>query len=247
MLNKARQILFNISQSSLDNCENMIYDYDRIKELVQYSKKELKDLELIEKACRSIINKRVHRFRKEMRIISNPNIIHKNNLEYINQNPLDDDIQEVSPNIRLRTISITSTDFIPNTPLYYITSTGEIGFKLLGCIFKGNIRNILTNDSKSQKHKKCKKQHPANFDHVNDCLYAHPDLGEDLYFVNSSWIYTKHQMNEKNKHMRHIGNKNTLLTDIFRLSTNEYQTRKQQLIHDILVQLCIVKMRPELI
>ena len=246
MLSQARQILFNISQANLDNCEILIHEYNKIKEIIQYVEKELQDLKSIDKACRSIIDKRVYRFRKEMRIISDPGI-NKTNLEYINQNPLDDDNNEVSPNIKLRTITVSSTDFIPNTPLYHISSTGEVGFKLLGCLFKGKMRNILTNDGKSQKHKPCKKIHPSNFDYVNNCVYAHPDLGEDLSFVNSSWIYTKDISNNKNKHIRHIGNKDTLLGDIFRLSTEEFNLRKRQTIHDILVQLCIAKMRPELL
>lgn len=56
-----------------------------------------------------------------------------------------------------------------------------------------------------------------------------------------NFLFTREQLAKKNLHMRHIGSRDTLLSDINAATRREKETRSKQVAHDLLIQLCIAK------
>lgn len=169
----------------------------------------------------------------------------------------------VAPNISIPVIRINSLADLPNSNLYYIKSIGEFAIKINGCMFKGNIGNIINNSSHYKNNK-------ANRKIVTDCFYGdkctflnkgtcdfyhdpldYNDFTENTLnhrkkhnihtrnFLSQSWLYTSEAFSPKNKHLRHIGDKDELSSDIYLINKSEKRRRQSQTMHDILIALSI--------
>jgi len=149
---------------------------------------------------------------------------------------------------------------IPINYIYYIKNIKQFGYNINGLNITGNIGEIDTNktnltickygvDCKNIiKGKKCNYYHQPN-DFI--FLYNNKIIDENIKeyllennifnFTNGGWIYNGNILNNKTKHMRHIGGKNTIKYDLEIIKNNidlfqdEIEKRKAQSIHDIII------------
>lgn len=139
--------------------------------------------------------------------------------------------QKLISEIALPVEHVKYIDMIPDTPLYYVEQDKCFAIKINGLVIRGNLGEISDNPTKSVA---CRShaRHPAD-----QCDFYHE--GDLRNFKTFSWVYTADELDKKNKNMRHIGNKKTLLFDINRLAMpdllNEYKLREAQLMHDMLI------------
>ena len=144
--------------------------------------------------------------------------------------------QRVAPNIRLPAITVATEDFVPDSQLYYIKSTNKFAVRILGQILSGNVGTV-ENTRRSSKIFKCQR---VECDKM--CGRKHP--GDHPRWLNNNWMYSNQPIDRKNKNMRHIGSRTSLYEDIFTASKTEIDMRYEQLMHDLLITLCIIKIHP---
>jgi hypothetical protein len=188
---------------------------------------------------------------------------------YINRNINKKSItHSITPDININIKKVKSLDEIPNTPIYWVSDINQFAIQLNGVIFRGNIgniynkRNIQTNSNINQTiicmhgnacqkllhNEPCKFYHdPVELQHV----LVEKKISKETYlsycnkhrnFVNTSWMYSNIQCNQKNKSMRHFGSRNMLKHEFNLMQINNSRSTdidisnfRQQCMHDILV------------
>lgn len=149
----------------------------------------------------------------------------------------------VAPGINVNVAVVGSADDIPNTPLYWVKDTKQFGFHINGVLFLGNVGNVysksfsarskVTDCTKKKCDKACRYYHnPA----------THPKKDPIRNFMSRSWLYTDDMASQKNKGMRHIGNRNTMASDLYAMKlvggAAEIEMITAQAVHDVLTIMC---------
>ena len=150
---------------------------------------------------------------------------------------------------------------IPNTQIYWINDIKQFGIRINNTIIRGNLGNInklveknslssintkLIECSFGSKCEKLKNDECKFYHDPNDLIKINKKIHHPIIrnFSTSSWMYDAYN-NRKNKQMRHIGSKETLILDINKLKNNkrnfEIETNKirNQCMHDILTLIVI--------
>lgn len=144
---------------------------------------------------------------------------------------------KISDEISLPIESVKYVDMIPDSPLYYVEKDKCFAVKINGIVIRGNLGIVADNPPKSVPCRSSAR-HPAD-----QCTFYHDE--DQRNFKTFSWVYTADEIDKKNKNMRHIGNKETLLYDINRLTMpdllNEYKLRESQMMHDMLILMTLRK------
>jgi hypothetical protein len=165
--------------------------------------------------------------------------------------------------MHINVTELDSIDDIPNSYVYWINNIQQFAIRINGILFRGNIGNIFNISSNTEQYngveKCCRKNNCKSLLTKQGCKFYHDPL--DLLegpqkiseypaqtvrnWSNSSWLYTPDFIKHNNMHMRHIGNRNTLKTDLFILKNSiKYDDLidkyKSQTMHDILVMLSII-------
>ena len=145
----------------------------------------------------------------------------------------------LSPGIKINVKCVETCDEIPNSPIYWVKSTNQFAIHVNGVIMRGNIGNVFDFKSDGRnlgtsiylcKHKnKCKfllnNQKCKFFHDPMDVkkLYESSAIDETTFedykhsfrnFTSISWLYVGNNYKKK-KNMRFLGNRNTLMNDIF--------------------------------
>jgi hypothetical protein len=159
---------------------------------------------------------------------------------------------EIVPGIKIAASTIEHEKEIPSIlNVFYIKNLRQFGIRINGHLISGNIGNLCQYNDKSTSYcaygtkcknliqdKKCRYYHPYNDYRVLGIRYPSENIKNFTY---GSWLYSK----KKDEYYRHIGNRATLLTDISNLKKVEFQreiqNREAQLMHDILVYLCLIR------
>ena len=180
------------------------------------------------------------------------------------------DKKTIISNIKTKVKYVDNINDIPNTQIYWIKDLQQFAIRINDVIIRGNLGNIygsyntshniskrnsflsMINDSKINQ---CSYGSQCEKLKNNKCEFYHDPIdllkiGKSIdtpiirNFTSLSWIYT-HYNNKKNKYMRHIGSKDSLLLDINKLKRNkrnyEIETNKinNQCMHDILTLIVI--------
>jgi hypothetical protein len=167
-------------------------------------------------------------------------------------NKVNKEKKEILPQISINVKNIDSVDeIVPNITLYYLKSRNEFVTSINGHVISGNMGNITQYESKNTavcvhgvscknliKYKQCQYYHP-NSDWATFGL--EPPTNNYRNFTVGSWIYCREK--KRKTYFRHIGSRDNLLTDLSKMKQRDYktelQTRESQLMHDILVYLCM--------
>lgn len=200
--------------------------YVELEKLVALAKHVETQIRLIKLSSQTLIGSRIKSFRRQIDILldKTPQI---DDIKYLQK---DDGVQEIAPGICLPSIPVVSEEYIPDTPLYYIKSTGEYGIKVLGCPITGTIGDISNN---TKKHIQC----PKSKCEKKSCEWHHE--GEPLDWAPGNWMYCTKPTNRANQYMRHFGSRTTLRQDLSAASNRQKFIFGKQLAHDLLVRLCI--------
>ncbi len=221
--------------------------------------------------------KRIHKFKRKLAAydeVECPNALNDNYnpiISDINMQLLitpDKHLEPVAPDVNIPVLYIDSIQDLPDHNIYYITSLGQFAIKINGCVFRGNIGNIITPQHKiDERINKNLKKVISECDYGkkctfissksnNICNFYHDPIDYDNFdetllkdrkqknihirnFLVQSWIYTIEPSTQKTKHMRHIGSRNDLSSDISLIDSAEKRKLKAQTIHDILVSIAI--------
>lgn len=213
----------------LQTLKDIKQHYDTLAEItsqVHYLNDQLK---LVRNSLRGYITTNIKNIKYDIDIIEDP----ASSIDDLTQvGNHDGNLREVAPGIQLPVITVKYEDLIPSSPLYYVSSTGRYAVKILDSIISGHIGHIAPSGSK--KIYQCTL---AGDHDTTRCRYSH--RGDFPTWSYSSWLYTPHALQASNRLMRHIGSRETLLSDIRQSVRSERQTRTDQTMHDILVKLCM--------
>lgn len=113
-----------------------------------------------------LFNKRLLGFRKKLNIINELNCPDSFNDNYdpvisdTNMMMLitpDKKYEQAAPGIKLPVIHVEAIKDMPNYNLYYITNLAQFAIKINGCLFRGNVGNIISNslNSAGRRHELC--------------------------------------------------------------------------------------------
>lgn len=226
-VNTAKRLQSEITQTlDHDDLAAAGAKYDQLEALFQALKTATSEIKLIKLGSQTQIITRLRKLREDINILDQPTVT----LEDIQMlQAKDTGIKEVAPGITLRTTVVPTEDFIPDSPLYYIRSTQEYAVKVQGVVIKGCIKNIQTG---SMKTADCQTLG------CTGCKWGHAN---DSSWAPGNFLFTREILAKKNLHMRHIGSRDTLKSDILAATRREKVVRSSQLAHDLLVQLCITK------
>jgi uncharacterized protein YdbL (DUF1318 family) len=139
--------------------------------------------------------------------------------------------REAVPGIELPTVTVATADFVPDTPLYFVRETEEYAVRIAGQLFSGHVRAMDTGTAAVD----CPNRRPHD---AAKCKWNHGEAWNP-----ASFIYTREPLNQKNVHMRHIGDRRRLAAEIESSTRRECAARVDQTMHDILVCLCIASAR----
>ncbi len=249
----------------LSKITNQYHQLTNIAEIINQINQDIQEKQF---KATQLFSQRLNKFKETLELVSKvssncESIISR---EQINAIIIPNKKREtVAPNIDIPAIRVNSIDDMPNNNLYFISELDQFAFKINGCIFRGNIGNIVTNSSyyKNGGGKKSKKsmiecRHGIKCDYLitNSCSFYHDPLDHDDFnhtilenrkarglhhrnFLVQSWLYTPEPLSSKNIHMRHIGSRDELSSDIMLLNNAERRKRQDQTMHDILVSLAI--------
>lgn len=123
---------------------------------------------------------------------------------------INDRHREVAPGITLPVIAVPTVDNVPDIPLYYSLDTQEFVIKVLGTVISGNVGRLISTKNKS---------------------------GSIPEFKVQNWIYSPVPYGPKNREMRHVGHRDTLLQDLKFESRRMIKLRNKMLMHDLLITL----------
>jgi hypothetical protein len=223
----------------------------------------------IHNICKNKYKQRLLAFKQKINTIDIDVKPGANDWAYINRSINKNSITHMlAPDINVNIKTVKSLDEIPNTPMYWVSDIQQFAMHLNGVIFRGNIgniydkHNIQTNSNINQTiicsyGNSCQKilhGEPCKFYHDPVDLHkvmTEKKISRETYFaycnkhrnfVNTSWVYTDIQHNQKNKSMRHFGSRNTLnhefnLMRLNNSNSNEINISnyRHQCMHDILV------------
>jgi hypothetical protein len=237
----------------IENLQKQIHDiksvdeFDKTKKLIHEMQSirnakriELEKIERTFKNTLKFIHTHVKQFRAELDItMSSGSLSSKQKMILTRRNSM----SNVVPDIAIPAISVPDETFIPNYNMYYIQNTNEFAIKISGTLLSGNVGDILSKKSTSySKRIDCSKDH--SIFELKKCKLHHSN--EYPTWTNSEFVYASTPYNIKNKKMRHIGSKrNKLKYDILHAHSDEIQTREKQMMHDLLIQLCVYKIHPK--
>lgn len=219
-----------------DDIKQIAEKYDQLDALYREMSGVVQEIKLIRQNCNTEIISRLRKIRCDVEILDNdaPTAAEIQQLQL-----RDHGTREVAPGISLPVITVPTEDFIPDSQLYYIRSTDEFGVRINGTLIHGCVRDI----SQGQSSIKCRAGAACR---VARCPWGHPSSVTDeggprtlQTWSPGTWIYTDRALKKENVHMRHIGNRGTLLPDIAAATRVELATRAQQTAHDLLVQLAV--------
>jgi len=168
---------------------------------------------------------------------------------------------DIVPNIKINVKVVSDINMIPNVNLYWVN--GQFAIRINNMIINGNIGNIYNKEGINKimkvknvdkcsfgseckrltENKECPFYHdPGDKDQNSDC--DHKQFIRN--YVNSSWIHSAGSLNKKNKHIRHIGSRDSLNHDIDKILRydrqiidDEIDMRVNQTMHDILVLMAL--------
>lgn len=229
--------------------------YDNLKNLELY----IKQIQSISYRIANIYNdckKRLPTAPTSMQVIVTPSKDDWVNMakQKIPKNLYKDRISQiVAPNIKINVKIANEMTDIPNTDLYWVKSINQFAFKINGITMRGNIGNIFIRNEKYEKIHKCTYGAKCTNDecpHFHDPLEIYKlknknEFHKDIQnFIGSSWLYTPHIKSRKSKHMRYIGNRDTLKNEIemlqfYNSKKNDITLYKNQTMHDLLVLMAI--------
>jgi hypothetical protein len=184
------------------------------------------------------MNARVSIFRKQF---TNP--------EYDIRIPRPISVTEFAPGIEAIGVTTVNTlDDIPDVRLFWVSSIHQFAIRICGLVIRGNIGEIyqtLRNNRNVRNTIQCR--HGKQCRIIGRCGYYHDpvDIPEDMRsgeirnYTNGSWVYTSESLNEKNRMMRHIGNRSTLSTDMISIADSEVSMWNDQTIHCLLVSMVL--------
>lgn len=208
--------------SSSDNIVEMMGNYKLLTKRFDLHNTETKRMEKMIRSAENMIINKTKDLAKTIRTC-NKSIMTKEEIKYLSDMEVNDNRTEVAPGITLPVIHVPDDSYIPNSHLYYNDATGKCGIKILGHLITGEIGEI------SEKRTHC-----------IDSKLTYP------LWQNAEWLYTRSPINKKNKRMRHLGSRSTLLKDIYVATKHEQIQRNKQLSHDLLVTLCVAKIHNDL-
>lgn len=212
-----------INHINIDDLDSLISNYQALEKIIYEARETFNQLKLLKNSIKTYIVENVKSIDARLQIIEDRNSDFQDS---------ETDKAPLVDGVNVPIVSVVSEELLPNYPLYYMESTGEFAIKILDTVFKGVIGNI--GGTTSKKSYICKKNHPSN----KACQYSHK-IGES--WRPSNWIYTQIPINAKNLGMRHIGSRDSLVSDIKSSTSKERHTRMRQTMHDLLIQLCITK------
>ena len=195
-------------------------------------------------------------------IINQLVLISKKKISYINPYPdkyghsvlkfNDNEQKEVIPQVSIPVETVPDIEYIPDSKLYYVEKYKQYAVNIAGITLKGNLGNILSYGEKATDT--CDYGATCSKLSSGECCFYHPP--EDYIkaklpvknvirnFTPGSWVYSRDK-NMKNHFCRHVGSKDTLLTDLKQFKSliykKEVATREEQIIHDLLIYLILVK------
>lgn len=141
---------------------------------------------------------------------------------------------EAAPDVHIPTIVVDTAADVPNAPIYWVKDEAKFAIRIGGVLCCGDIGEIYTKHTKRETIEHVRECKYKNLCKKSYCKYHHPR--EKQNFITSQWLYTERGLDSKNEMLRHTGRRSTLREDIAHLRGNsEYECRKAQLIHDILV------------
>lgn len=173
------------------------------------------------------------------------------------QTHLNEPTYEIAPDVTIGSsslITVKSASMIPNQPIYHIQDSNEFGIRINNVLLKGHVANIHNNNNNTSPPtklircrfgKKC-----SNIQKNNDCKFYHDPLDfpdgvdntEYRNFTNGSFMYSSDAYSDRNKSMRHLGDRSRLKEDILRLSKLpessqliEIDKLRAQALHDLLL------------
>lgn len=226
LLHQAQKIQHDIAADvDFKNIATLRAKTIELEKLSALAKHVDQQIKLIKLTSQALIGARIKTFRRQIEVLleKSPSI---DDIKYLQST---DDIKEVAPGFQLPSITVASEEFIPDTPLYYVKSTGEYGIKVLGCPITGTIGNIKKT---TKKHIKCPKDKCPK----QGCAWHHP--GEPLDWTPGNWLLCDKPTNIKNQYMRHFGSRDTLTVDLAAATNRQKFLFGKQLGHDLLVRLC---------
>jgi hypothetical protein len=155
---------------------------------------------------------------------------------------------DITPELKIPAIIVPNEEYIPTSFIYYIEETKQFAININGFNIKGSLGDIV--EYGNEKTFQCKFAHECK--NINTCCFYHPPedfiklnipiVYQKRNFTAGSWIYS----NKYNiKYNRHIGNGSSLKFDLEKLKKTDYEeelnTRKSQMIHDILIYISLLQ------
>lgn len=142
---------------------------------------------------------------------------------------------------KIPVIEITkmNKDKMINCPVYYITDENKYAIKINNNVIKGNIGNIISQNQKLDKIRKCSKLDCDGTFFKKKCNFIHKK--EIKNFPQYSWSHINPGKNKSSftkydkENSRFLGSRDSIETDIVYSSHFEKKLRKSQLMHDILI------------
>jgi len=232
---------FIVNTVSPDDMESVFKYYNEMIYIRNQYIQDVKQMRAIIASTNEAICEKLDAFEDELNSIQKPVLTKSDIMMLTRDDSACKSMHNVAPGIDLPMLTVPNESFIPNSYLYFDKSTGKAGIKILGHTIMGHIGHIKNH---KKKHIKCKQNKQQDNQeqkclNINKCQYGHDEMIPT--WQQSEFLYTKDPYNKNNKLMRHIGDRDRLLHDVWVVSPDEQKKRKEQLAHDILVQLCICK------
>jgi hypothetical protein len=209
-----------VDHLSVNELDDAIKSYETLEGIKADLETRLSNLNMIMDVSKNHITDYANVYSKTMNAIKS--IYVEGNTEAVDYSDLydisDTTHYKVAPGVSIQAISVNSLKDIPSTPLYYVKHTQEFAVKINNVCVSGNIQQIQTANSAPHRS-----------------LYT----SNDTVWKNSNFAYSQGPITNKNKYMRHIGNRDTLKFDVIASDASERSIRKKQTIHDMLICLCM--------
>jgi len=174
-------------------------------------------------------------------------------------------LREVSPGITMRVKTVKTINEVPSSKLYWVENIKQFAIRINNIVIRGNVGNTYTSKISNVKNvvkcrfgSECDELFTPRTDHPK-CTYYHDPLelikdnikiNEPIIrnYTNKSWLFTHTEINNKNKNMKHLGNRNSLKTDVYKLIKadkhivdNEVDMLINQSMHNLLILLVLSK------
>lgn len=238
-------------ECNLYNIEEIYKKIKKYEDSLKYIKKIINSIESLIQNIKSVYNYKLLKIKTNLYEKKKEYNNEKYNIEYKNITNIKEYDTKNYMKCPIISISNQNLDLIINTPIYHIKETDEYCIKINNKLIKGNIGNIISeqtiNKKQSTKIKQCMKINCDKVYYNKECLFYHK--GDIRNFPIYSWKYINKnklgKINETNKNFkndnydlensRFIGSLDTLNIDLQLTTKNEKKLRKKQLMHDILL------------